>query len=80
MKHFVIICEWASGCERGTNVVGVEHSLEEAKEVLSRSLADERQYAKEEGLEIYADCDTEFDAGEDGNYTENHVYLYIQTV
>lgn len=80
MKHFVIINEWASECERGTSIVGVTHSLEEAKEVFNQSLADERQYAKDEGFIVYNDCETVFNAGEDGNYTANHTYLYIQTV
>ena len=33
MKHYVIVNDWANEYESGTNVLGVTHSLEEAKEI-----------------------------------------------
>lgn len=80
MKHFVIINDWANEYESGTTILGVVHSMEAAKEIFNKHLIDEKQYAEEEGLMIYDDCETVFDAGEDGYYARNHTNLYIQMV
>lgn len=80
MKHFVIVNDWANEYESGTTILGVAHSLEEAKEIFNQSLADEKQYAEEKGFTIYDDCETVFDAGEDGYYVSNHTNLYIQMI
>ena len=80
MKHFVIVNDWANEYESGTTILGVVHSLEEAKEIFNESLVEEKQYAEEEGFTIYDDCETVFDAGEDGYYSRNHTNLYIQMV
>lgn len=53
MKHFVIVNEWANEYECGTTVLGVVHSLEEAKEIFNMSLTDEKQYAEEHGFTIF---------------------------
>ena len=80
MTHFVIVNDWANEYESGVTILGVAHSLEEAKEIFNASLNDERQYAKENDFEIYDDCETVFDAGKDGYYNINHTNLYIQMV
>ena len=80
MKHYVIVNDWANEYESGTNILGVVHSLEEAKKIFNESLADEKQYAKEHGFTIYDDCETAFDAGEEGYYVNNHTNLYIQMI
>lgn len=80
MKHFVIVHNWVSAYECGTTIIDVVHSTEEAKEIFKKELAEEKRYAEENGLEIYDDCETVFDAGEDGYYSKNHTNLYIQMV
>ena len=80
MKHYVVVNDWANEYESGTNVLGVAHSLEEAKKIFNETLADEKQYAEEHGFEIYDDCETVFDAGEEGYYISNHTHLYIQMI
>ena len=80
MKHFVIVNDWANEYESATTILGVAHSMEEAKEIFNESLVEERKYAEEEGFTIYDDCETVFDAGEDGYYRVNHTLLYIQMV
>ena len=80
MKHYVIVNDWANNYESGTTILGVAHSMEEAKEIFNQSLADEKKYAEEHDYEIYDDCDTVFDAGEDGYYISNHTNLYIQMI
>ena len=80
MKHFVVVKRWAYDYECGVTIIGVKHSMEEAKEIFNENLVDEKNYAEEEGFEIYDDCETVFDAGEDGYYSRNHTNLYIQMV
>lgn len=80
MKHYVIVNDFANEYESGTTILGVVHSMEEAKEIFNQSLADEKQYAGKHGFTIYDDCETVFDAGEDGYYVSNHTNLYIQMV
>jgi hypothetical protein len=80
MKHYLIINEWATEDDNGFSVIGVAHSLEEAKELFDKKLEEEKAYAKENGFEIYEDKETIFDAGEDGYYTNNHTVLRIDEV
>lgn len=80
MKHYVIVHNWATDYENGTTIIDVVHTMEEAKEIFNKNLVDEKRYANEEGFEIYDDCETAFDAGEDGYYSRNHTNLYIQMV
>ena len=80
MKHFVVVNDWAYEYESGTTILGVTHSLEEAKVIFNASVADEREFAKAQNWEVYDDYETVFDAGEDGCYVANHTNLYIQLV
>ena len=85
MKHFVIVNDWANEYESGTTILGVTHSIEEAKDIFIESLDDVIRFAEEDGFIIYYvfyydDCETVFDAGEDGYYANNHTNLYIQMV
>ena len=80
MKHFVVVNEWASEYECGSNVLGVAHSLEEAKEIFNTNVAEEVEYASIHEYTIYDHCETVFDAGDDSGYIGNHTRLYIQMV
>ena len=80
MKHYIILNDCANEYECGTNVLGVAHSMEEAKEIFNEYVEEERRYAEEHNFEILDDCETVFDAGEDGYYVSNHTNLYIQLV
>ena len=80
MKHFVVVHNWASDYECGTTIIDVVYSIEEAKEIFNKNLVDEKIYAEENGFAIYDDCETVFDAGEEGYYSRNHTNLYIQMV
>lgn len=80
MRHYVVVNDWAVEYESGTTILGVAHSIEEAKGIFNRSVEDEKRYAEEHGWEVYDDCETVFDAGEDGYYVSNHTNLYIQMV
>ena len=80
MKHFVVVNDWSNDYECGVTILGVAHSLEEAKEIFNKSLVEEKQYAEEHGFTIYSDCETVFDAGEGGSYVKDHTNLFIQMV
>ena len=80
MKHFVIVNDWANEYESESTILGVAHTMEEAKEIFNKNLIEEKEYAEEKGFVIYDDCETVFDAGEGGYYLSNHTRLYIQMV
>lgn len=80
MEHFVVVNDWAYEYESGTTILGVTHSLEEAKVIFNASVGNEREFSNAREWEIYDDCETVFDAGEDGYYVANHTNLYIQLV
>lgn len=80
MNHYVIVNEWASEYECGSTVLGVTHSLEEAKGIFNKNLMEEREYADKNGFTVYDHCETVFDAGDDGGYIGNHTRLYIQMI
>lgn len=82
MSHYVILCDWAidSMCDSGVSILGIAHSLEEAKEIFAKAVIDEKKYAKENGWEIFEDTDVCFDAGEEGFYATEHTHFYIQEV
>ena len=80
MEHYVVINEWATEDENGVTILGVAHSMEEAKRIFNENIDKERELAEENGYTIYEDDETTFDAGEEGFYITNHGSLYIQMV
>ena len=82
MKHYVVLCDWAVDhlCEFGVSIIGVAHSIEEAKEIFAKAVVNERKYAEENNWTVYEDSDVCFDAGEDGFYATEHARLYIEEV
>lgn len=80
MMHYVVVLEWSTDGDCGSNVIGVKHSLEDAKKLFNETAAEEREWAIDHGWIIYEDIDVSFDAGEHGMYSDNHSRLYIQGV
>lgn len=80
MNHYVVVLDWTSEGDNGCNVLGVGHSLDEAKEIFQDAVGEEKEMAESNEWEIYEDCDVEFDAGEGGYYNNNHSRLFIQEV
>ncbi len=80
MEHFVVINDWSNEYEGGVTVLGVTHTLDEAKEFFNNFVGGEKNYAEENGFEIYTDNETDFDAGEKGYYAREHTRVYIQKV
>jgi phosphoribosyl-dephospho-CoA transferase len=80
MKHYVVVLNWATEGDNGSNVLGVAHTLEEAKEIFDETFKEEKDLAENNGWKIYEESDKVFDAGEDGYYHDNYTKLYIQEV
>lgn len=80
MEHYVIVNNWARGTTHKVDILGVTHSMEEAKEVFHKHIADEKERARRKDYYIYTDAETKFDAGIFGAYSSNHICLYIETV
>ena len=83
MTHYVVMCDWAisgSFIDSGVDITGIAHSLDEAKEIFAKAVIDEKKYAEEHNFTIYEDSEVEFDAGEEGNYIEEHAHFFIREV
>ena len=80
MKHYVVVLDWAGNDEEDVLIIGVAHTLEEAKEIFAKQLIDEKKLADECGLHVETDTDTAFEAYESGYYAVTHSRLYIQEV
>lgn len=81
-KHYVVVLDWASdrAGEQGTDILGVAHSMDKAKEIFAEHIDKERGLADGNGWKVYTDNDTCFDAGEDGYYNRDHARLFIREV
>ena len=81
MNHYVVIFDFVlDSMEGSTDVLGVAHTFEEAKEIFDKNVKSEREYAREHGWIIYEDNETCFDAGLSGRWCESHTRLWIQKV
>ena len=82
MKHYVVVYDVAVdnvGLDEA-RVIGVTHTIGAARAILAEQSAEEKEYAREHGWEIYADNADEFDAGEDGFYAAEHAHYYIEAI
>ncbi len=67
MKHYVVLADWVVDDETGRKIVGVYHTLEEAKVAFKNRVEnDDRRQAEENGYEVFCDRDTYFEAGISG--------------
>ena len=80
MKHYVIILDWAANDECGVEILGVGDTYDEAKEIFNQHLAEEKQFAENNGYDIETDTENEFDAGVMGSWNTDHTTLYIKEV
>lgn len=80
MTHYVVILDWAGNDAEGVNILGVTHTLEEAKVIFAENITKEKEIAEQAGFEVETDTDVEFEAYESGYYAVAHTRLYIQGV
>ena len=80
MKHYVVMLDWATEDDQSVDILGVAHTIDEAKEIFNQDIAEERKFAETFGYYIEADSDTVFSAGIMGYWRDNHITLYIAEV
>lgn len=80
MKHFIVLVDWALDGDEEVIVVGVTHTLEEAKELFNKQVVKEKEFAKNNYWPIVTDDDDLFEAYPKGYYTTEHTVLYIKEV
>lgn len=80
MEHYVVVLDWAVETDEAVTILGVTHTLEEAKQIFNANLPEQKGYTEEYGYEVYADDDTRYEAGVSGYWRTEHVALYIQGV
>lgn len=80
MKHYVVVLDWAVETDEAVTILGVTHTLEEAKQIFNENLPEQKGYTEEYGYEVYVDDDMTYEAGVSGEWRTEHVALYIQGV
>ncbi len=79
-SHYVIVLDWATEDDAAVDIVGVFHTLDDAKEKFEKYVVEEKQLARDNGYDIETDNGQIFDAGIMGYWRNNHITLYIQGV
>ena len=79
-QYFVVVNQWSSDFEQGTEVLAVKKNIEDAKAVYAAALAEEKKLADSKGWIVTCDTDVMYEAGEDGSWCEGHTKLYIQMI
>lgn len=80
MKHYVVVLDWAINDAEGVAILGVTHTLDDARAIFSEHVVGERELAIDNGWNIETDTNDVFEAYEDGYYAASHTRLYIQGV
>ena len=80
MKHYVVILDWAIESDEAVTILGVTHTLEEAKQIFNEYLLEQKGYTEEYGYEVYEDTNVTYKAGISGEWRTEHTALYIEEV
>lgn len=78
--HYVVVLDWAVEDDESVVILGVTHTLEDAKEIFNNNLPEQKMYTEEYGYEVYSDTDILYEAGVSGYWRTEHTALYIQEV
>lgn len=79
-SHYVIVLDWATEDDSDVQIVGVFHTLDDAKEKFEKYVIEEKQLVRDNGYVISEDNGMVLDAGIMGYWRDNHITLYIQGV
>lgn len=79
-SHYVIVLDWASQDAEDVGILGVAHTLDDARAIFAEYIEEEKELAVDNGWTIETDTKDVFEAYEDGYYAANHTRLYIQGV
>ena len=79
-SHYVIVLDQASQDAADTAILGVAHTLDDARAIFAEYIAEEKEAAINNEWYIETDTNDVFEAYENGAYVANHTRLYIQGV
>lgn len=79
-NHYVVVLDWAVEDDEAVTILGVVHTLEDAKKIFNENLPEQKGYTEEYGYEVYTDTDTRYEAGVSGYWRTEHTALYIEGV
>lgn len=79
-SHYVVVLDWAVEDDEAVTILGVTHTLEDAKKIFNENLPEQKGYTDEYGYEVYTDTDVMYEAGVSGEWRKEHIALYIQGV
>ena len=79
-SHYVVVLDWATEDDTSVDIVGVFHTLADAKENFEKYVVEEKQLARDNGYVINEENGVMFEAGIMGYWRDNHITLYIQGV
>lgn len=81
MNHYVVIFDFVlDSMEGSTDILGVTHTFEEAKEIFDKNVQSEKEYAQEHEWTVWENNESCFDASPNGRWCESHTRLWIQGV
>lgn len=79
-SHYVVVLDWAVEDDESVIILGVAHTLDDAKKIFNENLPEQKGYTEEYGYEVYEDTDVKYEAGVSGHWRTEHTALYIQGV
>ncbi|MEE1084958.1 MAG: hypothetical protein UH850_14625 [Paludibacteraceae bacterium] len=79
-SHYVVVLDWASQDSADTAILGVAHTLDDARAIFAEYIEEEKEAAINNEWYIETDTNDVFEAYEKGWYVANHTRLYIQGV
>jgi len=79
-KHFVVVFDYTVDDEHGVDIIGVRHTIEEAKELFEKQKVIESKNAENNGYDYTEVDETAWSSYIEGEYSKDHIDLYIQEV
>lgn len=80
MEHYVVVLDWANNDAEAVAILGVAHTLDDAKAIFAEYVTEEKELAKNHEWEVESDTDVKFEAYESGYYAVAHTVLWIQEI
>lgn len=79
-SHYVVVLDWATEYDGDVQILGVAHTLADAKRIFNEQIVEEKMIANDSSYYIEEDNGVMFNAGVMGSWRDNHITLYIQGV
>lgn len=79
-EYYIIICGYCIDGESGIDVISIKESLSEAEKVYKEQLNIEKKNAINNSFDTIEEDELSFSAYINGEYSENHIDLFIQKI